>query len=348
MLRVQEITSQEELAQFQGHWQELARHSASGGFTDTCEWTTAWLDCFWRRRPIDFLLFWREQELRGVVPLLVDSHGEFSCRGALVSCVNDYSTRSSVLLQGEPHEVLDTLMSYLSTERRPFRITFPQILDSGVAAQLLPKAASSCGASCVRFAGSSSPIVRVNGHWQAYQATRRRHVIRENRRKVNRVERGHVDRRVLTSRDESDLAMRDILAIEESSWKEEEGTSFTAHQGLAEFYTTLAAHGHRRRAGCTAPSVPGRSSGPRLRHALRERVSGIQETSYDARYRELSPGTALFDFALRDAFASGVEVFDLLGSTSRWKEELANDQRRHITLCVFSQKLLPLPVVSVV
>ncbi len=181
------------------------------------------------------------------------------------------------------------------------------------------------------------PVVRIDSDWDGYLSTRSKHVRSEIRRKRRKIEQvGAVQWRIVTSPDDSQAAMEDILHIEQRSWKEASQTSFTAVRGLADFYNTLslrcARRGWLRNYILYLDHVP-------VAHMVgmvyRDEYYALK-TSFDEHYRDLSPGAVLATYALEQAFAERLHVFDFLGVPSRWKDELANDVRGQVSWCLFA------------
>jgi hypothetical protein len=133
--------------------------------------------------------------------------------------------------------------------------------------------------------------------------------------------------------------MRDILIIERKSWKEKEGSSFTAVPGLQEFYLDVAETFAKKHCLCTylvyLNSVPvahlfGIAYGDKY-YALK--------TSYDESHKELSPGVVLFNYVLQDVFQANMKEFDFLGVESRWKNEIASGTRNHVNIYVYPKNI---------
>jgi CelD/BcsL family acetyltransferase involved in cellulose biosynthesis len=337
MLRVEEITDARCLADYQSQWQSLVEQSPCGSIFNTYEWTAAWLDCFGRGKPISFFLFWRGNQLRGLAPLVVDYDGRTGCRNCLTSLNNEHTKRTGLICAEGPCEVIQSLVLHLNKTRRHYRVVLPNILETDPIVGAAAKIASSHRAQTMTMPGTASPITRFDGDWNVYLGSRSNHVIRECRRKVNRMDRaGRVERRVVSAPEECDGAMDDILSIERHSWKEGVRTSFSSDGNVSRFYRmfarSAAANGWLRSYLLYLNSEP-------IAHILGLTFKGeylALKTSYDLRHRGLSPGAVLFDFALRDAFDCGATLFDFLGTDSRWKEELSNGARGHVRLCLFS------------
>jgi CelD/BcsL family acetyltransferase involved in cellulose biosynthesis len=127
--------------------------------------------------------------------------------------------------------------------------------------------------------------------------------------------------------------MTDVLRVERTSWKERQGTSIGAEPDAAGFYTRLArACSQRGTLRIEILTLDGRP----VAHILGVSLAGVYyalKTSYDEAYQAWSPGVVLFEYVIERCFDEGLDTFDFLGRSSRWKETLANDTRSHADAC---------------
>jgi CelD/BcsL family acetyltransferase involved in cellulose biosynthesis len=187
---------------------------------------------------------------------------------------------------------------------------------------------------------SSSPFLRINTDWESFLRSKSKHFREEQKRKVNKMRKaGQVDFVKISNPDQVHEVMQDILSIERNSWKEKEGTSFTAVPGLSEFYLDVAEIFARKHCLCIYlvyfNSVP-------IAHLFGiEYENGFYalKTSYDESYKELSPGVFLFTHALQDIFQSGLKELDFLGVESRWKNEIASETRHLVNIFVYPKTI---------
>jgi hypothetical protein len=338
MISVEQVSDARELARYQSEWTDLVSGLAGASIFDTYEWVTAWLDCFWKNKPIYFLFFRNEQSLVGIAPLLKDREGELWCAKTLVSPINCHSRRANIICGLNPALLFEALFTHLQNGHQCRPLTFLRTLSDGPLALNLPEIANRHHKSVLLIDEPPSPIIRLTSDWETYQKSRSRHLAKEVRRKVKRFENaGHGERRIAQSADQCDQAIADVMRIERNSWKENAGTSLTADPNFCRFYRDLAAtaarNGWLRLYLLYLDSVPVAY----VYGIVFQNQYYALKTSFDENYRELSPGVVLFDHVFRDTFASGLEVFDLLGVESRWKTECANDQREHVTVCVFDR-----------
>ena len=145
----------------------------------------------------------------------------------------------------------------------------------------------------------------------------------------------------MTTHEAVSRGMADVLEIERSSWKQGTSTSLPTEPGVEGFYSRLAEVSARR--GWLRLSLlylDRTAGGLRLRRAVFRNELLALKTSFDGRLADLSPGQGLLLQVIEDAFRDGLVAVDLLGYPARWKLEMANDERPHVDLCVFSRRIL--------
>jgi CelD/BcsL family acetyltransferase involved in cellulose biosynthesis len=338
-LQVCEICEPRDLVQYRAEWEGLLANASHATFFDTYEWLSTWLEFFWQDQRITFLLVRREGAAIALVPLLPDRAGELWCRHTFTLPVNKFATRADVIGNNTTADTLGAVCSYLRETGRVACLGFKSVLTASSLLPTLEQVARCRDLRIQRWPGNVCPIVRVDGDWDGYLASRSKHVCSEIRRKRRKLDRAGAARwRVVTSPADSHEAMTDILQIERGSWKEDNRSSFTAVPGLADFYGALslrcALRGWLRTYMLYLDNVP-------VAHMLGIVYNNeyyALKTSFDEHFRDLSPGAVLATYALEQAFASRLHIFDFLGVPSRWKDELANDTRRHVRWCVFPRE----------
>jgi CelD/BcsL family acetyltransferase involved in cellulose biosynthesis len=337
-LQVVEISVGRDLDRYRAPWEELLARDPQSDFFDTYEWLSTWLEFFWQDRPIAFLFIYRDGELVALMPLLSDESGETWCRHTLALPINQFSTRADLIGEKTTKDVLEAIWRHLQETRRSVRLGLQSVVTDSSLLPALEQVAEVHRLRIQEWPALVCPVVRIDGDWDGYLASLSKHTRSEIRRKRRKIERaGAVQLRSVTSPDDSRAAMDDILRIEQRSWKEASHSSFTAVRDLADFYNTLslrcALRGWLRSYILYLDHVP-------VAHMVgmvyRDRYCALK-TSFDEQYSKLSPGAVLAGYALEQAFAERIRVFDFLGLPSRWKDELANDVREHVGRCLFEQ-----------
>jgi CelD/BcsL family acetyltransferase involved in cellulose biosynthesis len=270
-----------------------------------------------------------------LAPLLVDREKE-----ALVFPVNGHTYRPNFIFGGDHGELLKSTFAHLREKARRANLCLCEVELDSLLAKTLPNIARECRIVTVFKKVSSSPFLRINTDWENFLRSKSKHFREEQKRKVNKMRKaGQVDFVKVSHPGQIHEVMQDILSIERNSWKEKEGTSFTAVPGLREFYLDVAETFARKHCLCIYlvyfNSVP-------IAHLF-----GIEyenryyalKTSYDESYKEFSPGVFLFTHALQDIFESGLKELDFLGVESRWKNEIASDTRHLVNIFVYPKSI---------
>ena len=332
-LRVEEVAAAGELGRYYAGWDALAERAPGAELFETRPWVTAWLETYWEGRPLAFLFVYSGDTLVGLAPLLDDRDGEIGCPRSLVTPVNPHARRCGLLADGDPGTVMAAMLSHLEGTRRTSRMRL-RCCDAASAAVTIIE--GQAPRSLVR-GKDPTPIIRLDGGWEAYLASRSRHLRRELARKRKRLDL-EWDAKWIGVADPAGVerAMTDVLRIERNSWKDRQGTSMVSEPLAAAFYARMtrscAARGWLRIELLYLDGQP-------VAHLLAAVHRGTYyalKTSYDEAYRAWSPGVVLFQHAIRNAFEGGLATFDFLGDESRWKDELANDFRHHVDACAFS------------
>jgi len=335
MLTIEEITNVNKIPELTEVWKKIIDVSKSENLFLTYEWITIWLNHFWKDKPILFLLIKNEKDPIGIAPLLVDGEKE-----VLLFPVNGHTYRPNLIFGGDPEELLKVLFSHLRNRAPMVNLCLHEVELDSFLAKSLPKVARECRIVTVFKKVSSSPFLSINTDWQSFLNSKSKHFREEQKRKFNKMRKtGQLDFVKVSNPEQIHEAMRDILIIERNSWKEKEGSSLTAVPGVQEFYLDVAETFAKKHCLCTYlvyfNSVPiahlfGIAYGSRY-YALK--------TSYDESYKELSPGVVLFNYALQDIFHSKLKEFDFLGIESRWKNEIASDNRDLVNIFVYPKSI---------
>jgi CelD/BcsL family acetyltransferase involved in cellulose biosynthesis len=338
MMRVQEITTAEELATYESQWKGLVARSAHTSVFDTFEWQSAWLEALWQGKAIRFVFFWEGESLVGVAPLLAtDSEGLPWCMaGSITSTPRQFGFRSNVVCAKQPDRILGALVDHLRRSGFP-RLVFPDAMAESPLAKYLPVTATAAGLSCRVIAGGVSPITHLTGNWEAQLRAHSAHFAKEVRRKVKRFEQaGRSEVLVVSAEEHCGPAMRDIIQVESRSWKSNVTASISSNEAVARLYAGFATRAAR--SGILRTYVLYLDSRPVsfvFGVVLKNEYYAFK-TSYDAAFKQLSPGIVIIDRVFRDAVDQCLMTVDLgPGTGMRWKDEFSDDVRRHVHICVF-------------
>lgn len=338
-LTVTEIRDPAALIDLRDDWDALVASSPDASFFESYEWLTTWLECFWApRRPAFMFLRDDSGRLVGFAPFLADDDGDAWCRRSLALPYHSHVPRATIAAaEGRRGDVLDAVIGHAARTRGSAPLVFPRIDRESQLWTAVEGAAGRQGRTVTLWDDVIVPWIKLDGDFDTYLQSRSAHVRQEMRRKRRKLEKaGRLEYAVTSTPQECATAMNDIFTVEAKSWKQQEGTSFPTEAGASAFYTKLARLAAER--GWLRLYVMYLDGAP-IAH-----VYGVEhrheylalKTSYDQEFRDLSPGSVLFEFAVRDAFERGLTAFDMLGVEARWKNDLATDGRRLGTACLIA------------
>ncbi len=339
-LAVEEIVRREDLDRHLEEWSALVECAPEATLFESPEFLLPWLDAFWCPRPLAFQLVRSGRRLVGLVPLLAGVAGPGACPGSLSLAVNEHNGRGGILREEASPAVLEAALAHALRRRPGQRLGFGMILSRSALFDDVQALAGRRGlGSCVRQS-VASPVVRIEGTWEAYLAGRAAHVrsaLRRKRKKLGQAGQLHLE---CTSGVAGwRAAFADVLRVERRSWKHAAGSSLTARPQVGAFYErltrVLAERGWLR---LYLLYLDGEPIAHLCAASFRGELWGLMP-SYVEDLRQLSPGIVLATLVLQQAFERREEsCFDLLGIESRWKRELANGERAHANVCLATRR----------
>ncbi len=184
-----------------------------------------------------------------------------------------------------------------------------------------------------------SPYVDIGETWDDYYAGRKRKVTHEWERKMRKLGRaGEVEVRTVDEETDLEWLVAEFVRVEDLSWKEETGTSISG-RGVEEFYRDVT---HALAGEMWFRPFWLNLDGTMIGFIFGAVFGGTYfalKTSYDRSHTKLAPGVQLFHEAVSDAFRLGLERFDFVGQTARWKEEWATGALEHVDLQYYPEGL---------
>ncbi|MEO8443630.1 MAG: GNAT family N-acetyltransferase [Gammaproteobacteria bacterium] len=211
------------------------------------------------------------------------------------------------------------------------------IVRGSTADVLWTEACESLGLRRRWFGGAEIPVLRIEGGWPEFLASKSsnfRYNIRRKRRRFEQA--GKLQVSFFTRADELDRAFAAMAGIETVSWKVGAGSSLGDRPWEIRFYRELAermaSHGALL---ITVLSLDGRPIAYDL--GLVANDSGYcLKTSFSAEHHELSPGAVLRALLMEKLVGQGVRYYDFLGKQDRWKLEWTDATERVESLIIYA------------
>ena len=195
---------------------------------------------------------------------------------------------------------------------------------------------SSAAGYRLSHSGEVSPYLELPRDWASFVASRRpsfRYRLRRAERDLGRLDAS--DMRWYRGEGECQELLSHMVAIDERSWKVQEGMNITARPQERQFYELLLPV--MARAGILFANVL-RLGGLPVAYSLCYAAGGHvgqMKTSYDESLAKKHPGFLATVASIRRAAEEGYREYDFLGDAMRHKWDWTEDARAHTTHVIF-------------
>ncbi len=306
----------------------------TGDVGNTYEWQT----CLWKAHypnssPLSYLFKETGAGPLGIVALYTEPErilGVSVKKAKLLSGI--YSTRGGAPLRYVNEEVVERLFEVIGSH-------FDwHVFD--VCVEKSSEFASSAVEFSSKYAGKfavlpyeSAPFLELSGNTDDFLASKSRNFRSNLRRKEKRLAKaGDLQVQVVTRPGEVDKALAAIMAIENDSWKFQEGTAITSTPAVERFYRTLAKEMACR--GWLRLYVMTLDGNPVAYDygLLFEGCYSMLKTSYREQCKYLSPGVVLRWFVVRDLFEVGCKEHDFMWGMEPYKIQWSTGIREYSRL----------------
>lgn len=335
-MHIEEIHDFESFLQLQSAWDDLCRRSQCDSFF----LSHAWFRCCWLGKAVDerpFVAVARDgSSVVGLAPFVFNTikWRIFPVRTVSLMQNQDSPFADVVLAPDRASEILQGLLDYLRRSSKSDVVSFSKISRSSPTHALLVN--SGAGVRLIRAAGGRSPILQLDGDWNAFWTAQSQRFKKTVRHVANRVERlGRVTVEELSGAATAAECMQVFASVAARSWKAGLRISLRRNPGIARFFEALTSVLH--------------ASGRLLLWTLR--VDGVPiateyhvrdgdtvyalRSDFDERDGEASPGAYLNAHIIRTYFERGVRIYDMGPGDSQYKQRWANSARDQETFWLF-------------
>jgi hypothetical protein len=184
---------------------------------------------------------------------------------------------------------------------------------------------------------TASPYLPITTDWDDYLASRSRSFRYRLKRKAKAVAKaGEISMRWYSDEFDTDQLLQEIIQIEANSWKVEAGMAISHRPVEQRYYERLlpfmASNGLLL---ANVMYIDNKPVAYGLCYNFKQRW-GQLKTSFDDRYKDVSPGTHLVDLSIEQAFKEGASEFDFLGDRMRHKLEWTEQVRSHYDIYIYN------------
>lgn len=303
------------------------------------EWVRTWWDCFGGGATLHIVIVRNQGRITAIAPLMRESAVMYGLPIHRIRFIqNDHTPRTDIIVADDPDESYRAIWTALMADVDRWDVLqLSQVERESPTLRVISDRASETGCATGVWKSGDSPYLSLTGTWDSYLnglPAKFRSNLRNRMSRLTRL--GEPVLEVLTGGTAIQAACDEVWRLEPSGWKRDAGTAITSDDAVRRFYTALidraAAAGWLR---LLFLRVGDRRIATSYGASFRNRLF-LFKTGYDPEYAACAPFKLLTYFAIREAYAMGLDELDFLGDSEPWKREWTSAARGHDWLFVFA------------
>jgi CelD/BcsL family acetyltransferase involved in cellulose biosynthesis len=232
---------------------------------------------------------------------------------------------------------VEKAIEFLLTDQHPFGwdvMRFDNLPVGSASARLIKSVAGSLGFKISAYAGQSSPYLPISRSWEDYTQCLSKKMRANIARAHRTVEQsGSVEMMWYENGADTDQLLSAILAVEERSWKSDEGTAIQSNIKELDYYRRLLPSISASGIFANVLLVNGKPSAYVLcAHA--QGWVGQLKTSFDQKLRDA--GFRVIQASIQRAFERGFREYDFLGDAAPHKLRWSDHIRPHESVWIYA------------
>jgi len=334
------IYGQESIHKYESAWNELF---SSGVFEPSTSfyWTHAWLSHGLKQNDSFLLAVLSESgKITGILPLVIRTTRYLGIAIKRLAPVSEYyNTHGDILIAKKLFaELAKTLLAEIETSGQKWdRFEMSQILETNDIVHGLTSTALEDSYHLQIQKTEPSYFITLASAYDDYLAARSRNfrkILKKCEKKM--MLEGPAEVRQYDDFQTLEDAYKQLLAIEEKSWKSSQGTAIVSLHHQKSFYRAL----------CEAASKEGilhlhflYSNGVPIAYNLGLIANNTYyylKTSYDEKYKHLSPSTFLRAKLIEELILKGIKFLDFHAEPYDWQQHWTSELRWHHSIIIYN------------
>jgi CelD/BcsL family acetyltransferase involved in cellulose biosynthesis len=338
-MNLEEIDNFEAFLNLRADWDRLSEQSGASSFF----LSHAWFRCCWIGKSEEvrpFVVVVRDgPSVVGLAPFFTNNikWRIFPVRSIGLMQNQDSPFADVILAADRASETLRVILDTLGRSSKSQLVSFNKILRSSLTHGLLAKAGTEAPLIC--GAGGRSPILQLDGDWEAFWTAQSQRFKKTVRNVANRVERlGRVVVEELSATASAEDCMQVFASVADRSWKAELPISLRRNPSIRRFFEVLTSVLHARgQLRLWTLRLDGLPIATEYHVHDGDTVYALR-SDFDDRYREASPGAYLNDQIVRLYFNRKVRIYDMGPGDNPYKHRWANGAKEFDEFSFFSRR----------
>jgi CelD/BcsL family acetyltransferase involved in cellulose biosynthesis len=334
-----EIVHGDDILEYREIWNELFdsdEYEASTSF----EWTNALLKTELKEKDTFLLMLLKNsEEIVGIVPLIVSEKRKYGFSLITIFPISEYyNTHSDILLKNISEELVKILIT--SIYRLDYRwdiFRMRRFVEDSIIIDHIESYLKKASIKYEIRRTEPSFFITLASDYSEYLKKRSgkfRNYLRRMEKKLNAI--GHVEISKLNNYDSISDAYKQLLYVEEKSWKHKHGTAISSIKKQEDFYRELCEEAIKR--GWLHLIFLYLNNEPIAYNIglIKDKKYLYLKTSFDEDFRKLGPATLLRAKLIEELIINGVKYFDFPGEPYEWERQWTDELQWHKSLLIYN------------
>lgn len=340
MLKIKVVSDYDGFRKRRDAWEELLSRSGADNVFLTYEWVDACIRHFYKDQRLLILYVFEGDRPVGIAPLVIRKYGYFGLPVKAVSFIGTIiSDRMDFILDGNKKEIMASILEYLMGINPEWDfIDFQEMAEHTGNAETIK--AWLKDRKVLKIIGP--PVKSFFIHFNGNKDSSCRKFSRNLRAGLNKIKnRGSGSdarfERYINKDMGQDGLFYTMNTIEDLSWKGEKRLGIFSKENTRDFHREIFdTFSKKRWLDISVLSLNEKPIAYAYSYIYGKR-SYVYNIAFDKRYSDLSPGTALTWWILKDSLDRGLSEFDFIRGGDSWKNRFTQDFKTHNRVRIFKR-----------
>lgn len=348
-MKIRVVNKYEDFIKLKDIWNELLINSSHPLVFLTHQWIDVWWKAFGKGKELFILLVYKGNELTAIAPLMLNK-GKHTLIGRpnvavptkkIEFIANVHSNRCDIICKDNPEAVCDTIAGFFLSEYKNSWdiLSLEYLLKDSPTMKYLTSSFDKNAVCSKQYPQISSPYLLINCEWKDYFKNRQRRFREQLKSRFKKLEEmGKVRLERYQKSDDLKMALDHVFDVASKTWKAKDGTALSSTTQFKNFYSELAHTAARE--GWLDLFILYLNDVPLVfEYCLKfDDKLLLLKTEFDEGYRSCGIGNMIQWKLLEGIFDNGINEFDFLGPSSRWKNYWADgNEREHVNFFAFNK-----------
>ena len=338
MLKLKKVSNYEEFKDYKYAWQKLLSESNVSNVFLTYDWIDSCIKNFCKFEDLLILNIFEDENLTGIAPLMIKKYRYFGLPVRAVCFIGtQISDRMDFIIRGNKDEYLSMILDYLASVKEKWDfIDLQEIAEYTGTMDAMARCVKKTGLLNIAGPLKKSFFIEFSKNKdEIYNKFSKKY--RAKLRNINARKPGlnfEIERHMGSCADKGKV-FTVISEIEKNSWKGNKRGTLFSEQRHINFHKDIFERFSNNNWLDVSILILNKKPAAYMYSYFYEGRSYIYSIAYDERFSDISPGTVLMFWVLKDSVFRDIVEFDFARGEGSWKSRFTEMSREHNRVRIF-------------